>query len=335
MAFPYVFESNLEGGVATEWGGGETDNGARAAVTHYKSLAKRGLTPYRGAYAWAVDLNGTDDATLSDTATLVQADTTTAYYAFDFFIQNGATLADTERIELLELRSAGADEAVVSLYYTTADGFIVGAVKTSATALANKTGACTTGVWHHAEVKLNLQSGGTGTIDFYLDGNACGTQTANITSAAVTGGYWGVLNQGAVGTGWIVLDRFIADDARIYPDNDRFSQSVVLTKSQHVFVGYGCIDAAALVSETDDNQILLYDTDTAQSGAGLDWKAMLNFEAITSVSGPLEFHRGCYAVLSGTNPQGIVHLMSSNSVRPGMSGPLYYSNWGYKQLGNQ
>ena len=333
MAHPWVFESNFEAGSNAEWSS-ETDSTSRLDFPHYSELARHGADamPYRGAYCMRVNLaTSTTDAYVQHDTAFDASASGTVWIKFMLYVSPDLVMANNDESILLALQSTGpVNEAVVVLNYTTANGVRIGIGETSGSQFL----PLSLGVWHTVEAKYVVDAGGgnDGTLNLYLD-RVAATQVTGLDQAAIIQGRLGVMSQDAGTTmGRILFDRVIVDDAQIYPDNERFPNQVTLTKSAHVFVGPGWIDGVNLLTTNASDNIKLYDTDTANSNDAQSALVELDVANLTGASGPIYFHRGCYALVTGSSCRGTVFLTTSWQ-KPGVFGPKYYSHAGMKRYG--
>ena len=165
-----------------------------------------------------------------------------------------------------------------------------------------------------------------GTIDIFVTPEntlaATATYAAQVGSldqGAVTTGSLGIQNHAATTTGTILIDDFVQDDVRIFP-NERFPTTFTVTQNAHLFVGPGSIDAAALMTTGGSEILTLWDTDRANVDATQSFRVQLTDGVQTAFTGPLTFQKGCYAVISGTNARAHV-ILTEASDRPGVLGP--------------
>ena len=312
MAFPYLSEENFGAGTTGHFDA-ESDVGVRLDIAHYSSLAAvPGLAmPYRGAYAMRVNLaTATDDAYLQETGSWDTNASGTIWFRLMFWLSPDLTMANADEFAIFQLWSAtNTVEGGAYINYTTANGFRIGIGETSASSFLG----LTLGEWHCLELKFLIDSGvgNDGTLDGYLDGSAF-TQVATLDQGAITSGVVGVIGQDATTTkGVLLIDNIIADDAQIFPPVRRFDEDVLITKSNHVFVGPGRLENASLLSGAGtDNVLTVYDTDVAYtssaSAAKLELKNTANNEVVDPAGVPIDFKRGCYVVLSGTNPRALI-----------------------------
>ncbi len=314
MAFPYLSENNFSLGTVGHFDT-DTDTENRSRVYHYTDLANiPGLpAPYRGAYCYGVNLanDGTPaDSYLQETGSWDTAAAGTIWFRLMFWVSPTITMADTDEFAIFQLWSAtNTVEGGAYINYTTANGLRIGIGETSASSLL----ALSTNTWHCLELKFLIDSGvpNDGTIDGYLDGSPFAQVTA-LDQGAITSGVVGVLGQDAGTTkGYVLFDNIIADDAQIFPPARRFAQDIMLTQSNHVFVGPGRLENASLLSGAGTDCVLTaFDTDVAYtssaSSAKLELKNTANNETVDPAGVPIDFQRGCYVTLSGTNPRAIV-----------------------------
>jgi hypothetical protein len=317
VAFPFLSENGFETGTLGHFDT-EVDTESRLDFPHYSTLARipGAGAPFRGAYCMRVALenDGTPaDAYVQETGSWDTSAAGTIYFRFAFYVSNDITMANTDEFAIWQLwSSTNTIEAGVYINYTTANGLRIGIGETSATSFK----PLTTGVWHQMEVKALIDSGvgDDGTLDAWLD-NSAFTQVASLDQGAITSGIMGVVAQDAGTTaGLILFDEIIADDARIYPISNRFTDEVLLTASGHVFVGRGTLENISLLSGAGTDCVLaVYDTDTAYTvdpnNLRLELKNTANNELIDPSGVPIkDFHRGCYVALSGTNPRALAQV---------------------------
>lgn len=291
------------------------------------------MAPFRGAYCMRVALENDGspaDAYIQETGSFDLAADGTIWFRFCFYLSPNTVMANDDQFGILQLWSSTSTvEGGVYIKYTTAAGFQVGIGETAGTGLK----PLTLGKWHVFEIGFNIDAGGgnDGTIDAYLD-NSAYTQITGLDQGAITSGVVGVMGQDAGTTaGTLLIDWVIADDARLGPILDRWPYQVVLTRSGHLFVGPGTIDAAALLSTTAGESLTLFDSDNSESTDAQSFVLELSVGALQAAEGPISFSRGCYAVLAGTNPRGQVILTSDGT--DGITGPLYYSEAGVRKWG--
>lgn len=313
MAFPYLSEEGFEAGTTGHFDA-DTDTETRSQVYHYSQLAAiPGLpAPYRGAYCYGVNLanDGTPaDSYLQETGSWDTGAAGTIWFRFMFWVSPGIVMADTDEFAIFQLwSSTNTVEGGAYINYTDADGFRIGIGETSASSFLG----LQLGQWNCLELKFVIDggAGNDGTIDGYLNGSAF-TQVDSLDQGAITSGVIGVMGQDAGTTkGYVLFDDILADDAQIYPPVRRFTEDVVLTKSGHLFVGPGRLENVSLLSGAGtDNVLTVYDTDVAYTSDATAFKIELkntaNNELVDPAGVPVDFQRGCYIDLAGTNPRGL------------------------------
>lgn len=308
MAFPFLSEYNVEQGDKGHFDS-ESDSANRLDFAHYSQLAQvPGLAmPWRGAYCVRVNLaTSTTDAYLQEDTSWDLSASGSLYMRFMLWASPDLVMANNDQFNVLVLQSAGpVSEVVAGIIYTTAAGFKFGVGETAITSSLplqlNK--------WNCIELKVVIDSGvgNDGTIDFWVNGTA-GTQVASLDQAAITQGLFGVIGQDAGTTaGNILLDALIADDARIYGSynyNERFSENIYLQASSHVWVGHGVLENVQLITGGTDNQLEVFDTDTANtvdvSKRKVHLQTATSGEVVDPAGMPVVLTRGCYVKLSGT-----------------------------------
>lgn len=316
MAFPFLSEENFSAGTKGHFDV-EADTETRIDIAHYSELARvPGLpAPFRGAYALRINLanDGTPaDAYLQETGSWDTSASGTIFFRLMFWVSPDITMANTNEFAILQLwSSTNTVEGGAYINYTTANGLRIGIGETSASVLL----PLTTGVWHCLELKFVIDSGvgNDGTIDAWLDGQAF-TQVATLDQGAITSGVVGVIGQDTGTTkGHIIIDSIIADDAQIYPPATRWPTTVLLTKSDHVFVGSGELANVTLLSGASTDCVLkVFDTDAAYTSDAGDARLELNNtaanETVDPAGVPVPLTRGCYIDLAGTNPRASVKI---------------------------
>ena len=328
------FEAGTRGSFTTE-----TDTATILDFPHFSETARQNMAPYRGAYCMRIRPNG------GTTAAYLQEDTlfddldnaVTRYLRWYFYLGKDFVMADGDKFAMVDGESTvnTTTEFAAGIIRTTGNiNFWYAETKTS-TAQTITLGTTTTalGKWFHAELAIALSSGGTGTIDGYID-DVVGTQVGSLTQSDIVDVRFGMVGPDAGTSGTILFDDLIYDDARIYANRERFPTSFTVTGSEHVFVGPGHVATAALLTNGASNIMRLWDTNTANVNDTQGFKLELDLNAQIGFTGPIYFRRGCYVQLSGTNPRGQVILVE-NPDRPGALGPIYYSERGMINYGLQ
>jgi len=336
MAFPYVFSSNFEAGSNAEWDL-ETDTGSILDFPHYTELARypwASATPYRGSYCARIKQSGTADATLTE-GDIDISDGGTAYFRWymNFLPDFTATADDT--VNFFELQQAGGTiEQTMGFRVVAATGAINLGIGDGIAPTSFDTEALTRNEWHCIELLSTISTAAAGAMTLWVDGRQAAALTSLTQAAAVGQGVLGT--QAALGTttGTLLFDLFDMDDGRIYPERERFPQIFNLLKTGQVFVGPGNIASAALLTLSSGDTISLFDTDIANVVNAQNFKVELKDSTNTGLEGPMFFERGCYAVITGTNPRGQVILTRDTDVRA-VYGPKYYSQPGYRLWAKQ
>lgn len=309
MAFAWIAQSNFENPTTPFGWDSESDTGSKLSVDRYYDLAVLpGLeVPFRGASCLRIDLRSgdTNDHTVTE-GDIDIADAGTAFFRFYLYVSPDFTATADDTFNIFELQQAGGtQECALGLRITASTdaveiGIGDGVAPTSFVDFSK-------GVWHCVEWKVKVSTSDVGTQDLYLDGSESVIALTTLDNGAAVGqGVLGTQDTLATTTGTILIDEFIMDDARIYPLTERWPYHQIITQSQHIFVGPGEIEAAAILSTAADNTCILYDTDTATANDALSRVVELDNSANTTANGdvqPIRFLRGCYAVLAGTSPR--------------------------------
>ena len=321
MAHPWIFESNFESGDETEWDT-EVDGGSQLDFPHYSELARTpGLPmPFNGAYCarWQLISGLTAAATLSE-ADLNITDTSTAWAKWNLWIDPNfkTNITADDNFVIFEWQGAGnvVSFALGMDYTLTTDRLVWASGELTPTTVS--AADVTLGKWLTVEIKGNAETGGGGEIEVYItpDGaepsSTVTTETTSMTNIAVTHGVLGVQDKLGTTVGTMLMDNFVMDDLRIWPDKDRFSTTRQITKSQHLFVGPGSVDNVTVFDAGGDATATLeiFDTDTAQSHA-LRSKGYIQSEANEDAQDfstvPFNVTRGCYVSLGGTTSKAWV-----------------------------
>jgi hypothetical protein len=329
MAHPWLFESNFEAGSNAEWDT-ETDTGSLLDFPHYSTLAKLNMVPYRGAYCARIVCGDTNDHTLTE-GDIDIADDGTAYFRWYMYVSNDFTATADDTFNIFELQQAGGTVEMSVGFRITASSNLLEIGIGDGTAPTSFT-PFTRGKWTCVELLATVATGGTGAMTLYINGSSVVALTTLTQAAAVGQGVLGTQNTLSTTTGTILLDQFVMDDGRIYPFKERWPAHLVMTKSQHVFVGPGDVEGAVVLSA--DGTLTLYDTDTANILDELSYVTKLDEDTQTSMSGPVHFERGCYAVVAGSDPLVAVYLSRTNE-KPGIVGPvMHWSEGAIKRYGN-
>lgn len=324
MAFPWVFQENLESGDKGNFAGTSVDGGGALSFPHWRSLAgiPAAPMPFRGAYAARVELANVDGSGtyLLETSAFDHTGDVTRYLRFYFFASTDLVMAASDVFDIFTLRSASANEVTISVRNNS--GVIeIGAGETAGT---TRTSRLHLGVWHSVELALAYDGAadGSGTIDFYLDDYQVGAQITGLTQAASTEARFGCANiDSGTTAGSVYFDQIIYDDtSRVRPIEERKPREIIITDDEHIFVGPGVVSSATLLSTGASNTMHLYDTDTARVADAQAIVIEADLGAYGAYEGPFYFHKGCYVQLNGTNPYGqvVIDLEGRYPCSPGV-----------------
>jgi hypothetical protein len=330
MSFPYIFESVFEQGTAAEWDS-EQDTGTLLDFPHYSTLSQipTAPVPYRGAYCMRIQCGDTNDHTVTE-GDIDIADAGTAYFRWYLFASSDFTATADDTFQILELQQAGGTpEMVVGMKVTATTnaleiGIGDGTAPTSfVTFPRNK--------WVCVEVLATVSTTDAGVLTLFLDEVQVATLTSLDQAAAVGTAQFGTMNTLATTTGTLYFDQFVMDDTRIYGLPIRYPEQLLMTKTGHAFVGAGRIENASLLSGGAADCVLqLFDTDvnnTNHTGRmKLELKNILASDIVDPAGVPVTFQRGCYVVLTGTNPRAMVSIGMAQG---------YYSQGRIKQHGTK
>lgn len=327
MAFPFVFESNFEDGVmtgSTQWDS-EADTGSLLNLRHYSWVSRYDATivgpiaPWRGAFVAEWLLGDTNDHTLIE-ADLAVADGVTRWTRFYLFLGKNLTATADDVFSIYELQgTANAQECVVALKITAATGAIqIGHAQTQA-GITFGGNPLPRGRWICIEVKTVCVTGSaTGTSQVFVDGTALAAAVTNAgVNTAITRGVLGTQDTLSTTTGYLFMDAFVFDDARIGMMRDRYPDTVMVTKSCHLGVGMTDVLNVTLLPGTGTNSVVkVWDTDSADVSDENNVDAFLfNLTAseppIDLADVPMVCRRGVYVELSGTAPRALVHIGKS------------------------
>lgn len=317
MAFPFIFESNFEGGTVGEWDS-ETDVAGDLNIRSYKHLARYDVasvgpvSPWRGAFVAEWDLSGnTADHTLIE-GDIDIADTVTRFVRFYLFL--GKDLRGVTNIFNIYEHQGTADavENAIGLRITTGSELVeIGIGQTAPSVFATQ--KLFKGQWYCVELESTIQTGGTGTATLYIDGAAVQVITG-LTNTAVLRGVLGTQNTLSTTLGHLFIDMFVFDDTRLNPVKTRFPETVMLTKSTHVCVGESeLLNVTLLPGSGTDSVLRVFDTDKADTGDEGNVVAHLyNLTAseppIDLADVPVAVRNGAFVQLTGTAPRALIHV---------------------------
>jgi len=335
MAHPWIFQARHDG-AATPFGwDSEADTDGIMDMAHYKTLARLPwvhAAPFEGAYALRVAPAGGTNEALVKEGDINLANTETHWFRFP--LQFGTDFAGTadDTFQLFELEGSGpAITVAMGARIVTATGVInlgVGGANTGAVPTVFGSRAIERGVWYTCEIRVVIQTGGSGTVDLYITKDG-GTQETNaeasissVTNIVVTDGYLGLKAHDATTTGTILFGEFVQDDTQLFAKK-RYDRNPILNQTGHAFVGPGTIAGAAQLTDEGTQVMTVYDSDDANTNVSLEPKLIFDAENQTSYGGELKFNKGCYVVVAGTDPMVQIQTIET-SLTPGVFGPLYF-----------
>lgn len=312
MAFPWIFEENFELGTLGDFDT-ETDTGSLLDYPHYSVLSKTSVVgvPFRGAYCARIVMGDTNDHTLTE-GSIDIADAATGYLRFYFYAGKDVTATADDVFNLFEFQQAGGTvEGSLGLRITAATNLLEIGIGDGTAPSSYVT--LTRGRWTCLELKYTVSTGGAGVFTLYLDGASVIALTSLTNGAAVGQGVLGTQDTLSTTTGTLLFDQVVFDDARVYPISVRYPQSLLITKSAHVFVGAGCIENATLLSgAATDNVLSIFDTDVGStldaSNTILELKNVTGGDPVDPAGVPAIVQRGAFVQLSGTNPRAMISI---------------------------
>jgi hypothetical protein len=320
-SLPFVFECGFDSNSISPFNS-ETDVDGKGNIRHYSYLAKQlsfsHAVPYKGAYAYHIDLSGgVNDCYLEELEGFDTAATGTIALRLYFFAA-GLVMATSDRFTIATLQSgAGTDEATVSVLNNAGQLQLVFA-ETGAIALgaATRTSDLIQNAWHCLELVCVIDAGGgnDGTLTAFVDGYQLGAAITGLDQGAITQARIGALGIDAGTTaGHLLFDAIVGDTARVGPLAVRFSDQRTLTQTGHIILGAASIVEVDLIqSSVVDETMELWDTDSADT-TDLS-KRIFVYNAIR----PIYVTKGLYCVLAGTNPIGVVKVCEAKDMSEGM-----------------
>lgn len=310
MAFPYTFEECFELGTIGDFDS-EADTGSLLDILHYTQLLnlKDAPMPYRGAYCARINMGDTNDHTLTE-GSMDIADGGTGYVRFYLYADANVTASADDVFSIFEWQQAGGTvEGTIGMQITAATNYLEigigdGTAPSSYVSFPRKKWVC-------VEALYTCSTVGAGAFTLYLDGTAAIALTSLTNAAAIGQGVLGTQLTLSTTTGGLYFDQVVFDDARIGMIPIRYPQTVYLTKSGHVFVGAGeMLNISLLSGSASDNELIIYDTDAANSTNLSNRVAYVSNtaggETVDLAGVPVTVQRGCFVALSGTNPRAIV-----------------------------
>lgn len=312
MSFPWTFEENFELGTLGSFDS-KTDTGSRLDYPHYSVLSKTSVVgvPFRGAYCMRIVMGDTNDHTLTE-STIAIADTGTGYLRFYLYAGTDVTATADDVFNLFEFQQAGGTvEGSLGMQITAATNLLQIGIGDGTAPSSYVT--YTRGKWTCVELKYTVSTTGSGVFTLYLDGASVIALTSLTNAAAVGKGVLGTQDTLSTTTGTLLFDQVVFDENQIYPLSVRYPQSLLMTKSAHVFVGAGTIENATLLSgAATDNVMSIFDTDVGStldaSNTVLELKNVTGGDPVDPAGVPAIVQRGAFVQLSGTNPRAMVTI---------------------------
>ena len=309
MAHPYIFASSFDTGDIGAWDT-ETDVSGVLDYPHYTTLV--GLVgrpvPYRGAYAMRIvaPANTSDHTLLEGSIDIAAA--ARRWVRFMLYVSTNFSATATDIFNIFELQATTTIEVAVSLRITTGTNLVeIGVTSGAETEAATFSSPVSKGVWHQIELNCLIDSGAPndGTTDFYMDGGLL-RSVASLDQGAITDGVLGTQDTLATTDGgFLLFDEFAFDDTRAYITHRFATHRFMPAAAAFMFVGPGRIDNVKILDGgSGDVGMEIYDTDTYSSSLEPRWRGR-TVTANTDVDAadvPIEFQRGCLAVLGGTTP---------------------------------
>jgi len=191
------------------------------------------------------------------------------------------------------------------------------------------------------EASVLFAASGAGTIDFFVDGEQVGAQIASLTNATTVQAQLGILSDpGASGAGDLLIGGLICDEnGRIFPRTRFPADTKWVTDDMTAFIGPCTLDSAIMTATAGDGRLTLLDTDVFTS-TGTKYSreptVYISHVVIDDMSPgfntPVEFKKGIYAIMTGTNPQAWVSIKRPSAV---VQSSAQYVNKGLKRRGIQ
>lgn len=274
-----LFQDNFERGADGLGDAGrydsETDTENQLDIPHYVTLAQSpGLPmPYSGgAYCLrAVLSGGTADAFVTE-ADANTADGETWWHKWNMWISpDFATNSSADDTFVIWESIGAAVSFAVGLRYVDSTGLLeFGCGELTPTSFSGVMAPL--GEWFTVEVStLTVTGAATGAISVFITPeNGTPSTTATVTvgsiqNVAATHCVLGPQDHLATTLGTMLFDNFMIETQRIWPQKNRFSQTIRMTQSGHVFVGPGTVEKIVSVNGTGTSNVIeMYDTDTGQ-----------------------------------------------------------------------
>ena len=305
MALPYIHSSSFDTGDNSEWTS-EADTGTKLDFPHYSTICAipGGPAPYRGAYYMRIQPGDANDHTLrSDDHDIADGDT--AWIRFALFISNDFAATANDIFNIYEWQNtSNVVEACISLQITATTDLVDIAIADGTEASTFVT-TISKGVWHVIEGRNSVSTSDAGVLTLYVDGALAQTFTSVDSAGAITHAFLGTQNTASTtDTGYLLFDEVAFDDTRLGITH-RFAEHRIITTSSFLFVGAGKIGNVKLIDSGGGNVVLeLYDADEYFASLTPVWfgQTVAANVDVDAADVPIEFTRGCLAILSGTLP---------------------------------
>ncbi len=326
---------NFDGGTSGIWGTIQDSGTATATITHWSALAREGLSPFSGDYVARWALSGGDTSYYIDLSATVVDTSETWHILFTLLIEEDFTLTASDILPIFQMITTNTTTMEMGIRNNAGQYELYagasGATRTLPITRDNKK-------WYQIELQMDPVSGGaTGTMDFRVDGNAVGAQIGSLQSADATKMWLGICNEGetlnSTSGHFMISDFILNEDLRVYP-RTRFGPSKTIYDDEQVFIGPCRLDSVHFTTETDNQTLILTDTDDSlltNPGSG-EIKQVLKVtsagEIVPAFNTPQWFYRGIHArfvnnlfVAEATQPR--VAMLSVNGGSPVMSHANY------------
>ena len=315
MSLPYIFSASFDTGDNSEWDS-EADTGSKLDFVHYTELARlpNAPAPYRGAYCMRIQPGDTNVHTVT-AGDINIADTATAWARFALYVSKDFAATADDIFNIFEFQQAGGTpEGVVGLQVIAATDEVGIGIKdgTAPTVFVH----LSKGKWHVIEVMytVDVAAGTDAVLTLYLDGQQVATETGGNSAAAIGTGVLGTQDTlSTTNAGYLLFDEFAFDDTRASLTH-RFAEHRIITASSFLFMGSGTIGNVKIIDTGGGDVVLeLYDVDEYSASSEPRWygKTITASVDVDAADVPIEFTRGCLAVLSGTLPAAQFQISSA------------------------
>lgn len=331
MAFPFISSKGHESGTATDEYDSESDTQFKLELIDYKRMAKKySLLPYSGAYCvhadFSIGTQTTDAYFQEDDDFDMAANSTIRFVGFSFAILSGFTMATNDRATVFAIMESDNTEHVVVDFTYDGTNILLGGAQNGSGTLRSR--AISLDEWHWVDLALDYDGAGgsAGFIDMHIDGGLVATRLGSLTQAAATHARFGLMNLDAGSTiGHIFLDNLTFDDTdRIRPYAGHSPQGLFPVTSRHwidgrrhSIIGPGIADIQ-FTGTSNDADLLVYDSDQGLLDRAPELVAHIRTSDDTlTIPHRVKYNKGLYLAPSGTNPQGWVDVVESQTATAG------------------